>query len=64
MDSALEVAMNLVDPSSITDVMGAVWSADLAKKYHHLPWVLLNKPFEVEMLTAVDVLLLAPVALQ
>uniref|UniRef100_A0A915IRN1 Uncharacterized protein n=1 Tax=Romanomermis culicivorax TaxID=13658 RepID=A0A915IRN1_ROMCU len=31
---------------------GAVWSMDLAKKYPHLPWVLLNEPLEVEVLRA------------
>uniref|UniRef100_A0A915KVT0 Uncharacterized protein n=1 Tax=Romanomermis culicivorax TaxID=13658 RepID=A0A915KVT0_ROMCU len=63
-DSVLEVVgqlelMNLLDSSSVT-----VWSMDLATKYPHLPWALLNKPFEVEVLTAADVVLSAPVALQ
>uniref|UniRef100_A0A915KCN9 YrdC-like domain-containing protein n=1 Tax=Romanomermis culicivorax TaxID=13658 RepID=A0A915KCN9_ROMCU len=35
----------------------------LAKKYPHLPWALLKEPFEVEVLTAADVVLLAPAAL-
>uniref|UniRef100_A0A915L3I4 Uncharacterized protein n=1 Tax=Romanomermis culicivorax TaxID=13658 RepID=A0A915L3I4_ROMCU len=50
--------------SSITDAMWAVWSTDLAKKYLHLPWALLNEPSEVEALTAADVVLLAPAALR
>uniref|UniRef100_A0A915IUU2 Uncharacterized protein n=1 Tax=Romanomermis culicivorax TaxID=13658 RepID=A0A915IUU2_ROMCU len=33
------------DSSYITNVMGAVWSTDLAKKYPHLSWVLLNEWF-------------------
>uniref|UniRef100_A0A915KTS5 Uncharacterized protein n=1 Tax=Romanomermis culicivorax TaxID=13658 RepID=A0A915KTS5_ROMCU len=32
-DSALEV----IDSSSVTDAMRAIWSMDLAKKYPHLP---------------------------
>uniref|UniRef100_A0A915HZ67 Uncharacterized protein n=1 Tax=Romanomermis culicivorax TaxID=13658 RepID=A0A915HZ67_ROMCU len=44
--------------------MRAVWSRDLAKKYRHLPWALLNKPFEVEALTAPNVVLLGPAALR
>uniref|UniRef100_A0A915J881 Uncharacterized protein n=1 Tax=Romanomermis culicivorax TaxID=13658 RepID=A0A915J881_ROMCU len=68
-DSALEVvgqmeSMNLLDSSSITDGMRAVWSTDLAKKYLHLPLALLNEAFEVEALTAVDMVLSAPAALQ
>uniref|UniRef100_A0A915L1I1 Uncharacterized protein n=1 Tax=Romanomermis culicivorax TaxID=13658 RepID=A0A915L1I1_ROMCU len=68
-DSALEVVsqlelMNLIDSSSISDAMRAVWSTDLAKKYLHLPWVLLNEPFEVEAVTAANVALSAPMALQ
>uniref|UniRef100_A0A915K337 Uncharacterized protein n=1 Tax=Romanomermis culicivorax TaxID=13658 RepID=A0A915K337_ROMCU len=43
--------------------MQAVWSKDLAKKYLHLPWALLKEPFEVEALTAADVVLSAPAAL-
>uniref|UniRef100_A0A915I2L3 Uncharacterized protein n=1 Tax=Romanomermis culicivorax TaxID=13658 RepID=A0A915I2L3_ROMCU len=35
--------------------MQAVWSTDLAKKYPHIPWALLNQPFEVEAFTAADV---------
>uniref|UniRef100_A0A915K6D1 Uncharacterized protein n=1 Tax=Romanomermis culicivorax TaxID=13658 RepID=A0A915K6D1_ROMCU len=30
-----------------TDQMQAAWSEDLAKMYPHLPWALLNEPFEV-----------------
>uniref|UniRef100_A0A915J9Y4 Uncharacterized protein n=1 Tax=Romanomermis culicivorax TaxID=13658 RepID=A0A915J9Y4_ROMCU len=60
MDSALEVisqmeSMNLIKSSSVMDVMQAVWSTDLAKKYLHLPWALLNKPFEVEAPMAANV---------
>uniref|UniRef100_A0A915K9N9 Uncharacterized protein n=1 Tax=Romanomermis culicivorax TaxID=13658 RepID=A0A915K9N9_ROMCU len=68
IDSTLKVIsqlelMNLKDSSSITDVMQAIWSTDLAKNYQHLLWVLFNKPFEVEALTAADVVLSAPAAL-
>uniref|UniRef100_A0A915L9I8 Uncharacterized protein n=1 Tax=Romanomermis culicivorax TaxID=13658 RepID=A0A915L9I8_ROMCU len=45
------------DSSSVTDAMQAVWPVDLAKKYLHLLWALLNKPFKVEALRAVDVVL-------
>uniref|UniRef100_A0A915KA18 Uncharacterized protein n=1 Tax=Romanomermis culicivorax TaxID=13658 RepID=A0A915KA18_ROMCU len=51
------------DSSSVTDAMRTVWSMDLAKKYPHLPWVLLNEPFEVEALTAAHVVLSGPAAL-
>uniref|UniRef100_A0A915JJ44 Uncharacterized protein n=1 Tax=Romanomermis culicivorax TaxID=13658 RepID=A0A915JJ44_ROMCU len=44
--------------------MGAVWSMDLAEKYPHLPWALLNKPFKVEALMVANVVLSAPMALQ
>uniref|UniRef100_A0A915HVI7 Uncharacterized protein n=1 Tax=Romanomermis culicivorax TaxID=13658 RepID=A0A915HVI7_ROMCU len=69
MDSALEVvrqmeSVNLLDSPFVTYTMGAVWSMDLAKKYLHLPWVLLNEPLEVEVLRAADVALSAPAALQ
>uniref|UniRef100_A0A915I380 Uncharacterized protein n=1 Tax=Romanomermis culicivorax TaxID=13658 RepID=A0A915I380_ROMCU len=56
--------MNLIDSSSITDAMRAVSSTDLAKKYWHLPWGLLNELFEVEALTGANVVLLAPAAMQ
>uniref|UniRef100_A0A915HTQ4 Uncharacterized protein n=1 Tax=Romanomermis culicivorax TaxID=13658 RepID=A0A915HTQ4_ROMCU len=56
-------SMNLIDSSSVTDAMQVVWSTDLAKKYPHLPWRLLNEPFEVEALTAADVVLSVPAAL-
>uniref|UniRef100_A0A915KTR9 Uncharacterized protein n=1 Tax=Romanomermis culicivorax TaxID=13658 RepID=A0A915KTR9_ROMCU len=64
MDSALEVVgqlelMNQIDSSSITDTMPAIWSTDLAKKYPHLLWVLLNELFEVKALTAADIVLMA-----
>uniref|UniRef100_A0A915J105 Uncharacterized protein n=1 Tax=Romanomermis culicivorax TaxID=13658 RepID=A0A915J105_ROMCU len=67
-DSGLEVfsqfeSMNLLDSSSITKAMLTVWSTDLARKYPHLPWALLNEPFEVEVLMATDVVLSAPAAL-
>uniref|UniRef100_A0A915HNX7 Uncharacterized protein n=1 Tax=Romanomermis culicivorax TaxID=13658 RepID=A0A915HNX7_ROMCU len=52
------------DSSSITDAMWAVWSMDLTKKYLHLPWVLLNEPFEVKALTTADLMLSAPMALR
>uniref|UniRef100_A0A915I2E6 Uncharacterized protein n=1 Tax=Romanomermis culicivorax TaxID=13658 RepID=A0A915I2E6_ROMCU len=45
--------------SLITDTMQAVQSMDLVKKYPHLPWVLLNQPFQVEALTAADLMLSA-----
>uniref|UniRef100_A0A915I1D5 Uncharacterized protein n=1 Tax=Romanomermis culicivorax TaxID=13658 RepID=A0A915I1D5_ROMCU len=69
MDSVLEVIgqmelMNLIDSLSLTDGMQAVRSMDLAKKYWHLPWGLLNKPFEIEALTAANVVLSAPAALE
>uniref|UniRef100_A0A915I7L8 Uncharacterized protein n=1 Tax=Romanomermis culicivorax TaxID=13658 RepID=A0A915I7L8_ROMCU len=44
--------------------MRAFWSTDWAKKYPHLPWALLNELFEVEALTAADVVLSAPAVLQ
>uniref|UniRef100_A0A915J7N8 Uncharacterized protein n=1 Tax=Romanomermis culicivorax TaxID=13658 RepID=A0A915J7N8_ROMCU len=44
------------DSSSVTDAIRNMWSMDLAKKNLHLPWVLLNEPFEVEALTAADVI--------
>uniref|UniRef100_A0A915KCG4 Uncharacterized protein n=1 Tax=Romanomermis culicivorax TaxID=13658 RepID=A0A915KCG4_ROMCU len=53
MDFALEV----IDSSSITDAMRAIWSTDLAKKYPHLPWALLNEPFEVEAMSVDKILL-------
>uniref|UniRef100_A0A915L2Q4 Uncharacterized protein n=1 Tax=Romanomermis culicivorax TaxID=13658 RepID=A0A915L2Q4_ROMCU len=49
--------------SFVTKAMWAIWSVDLAKKYPHLPWALLNEPFEVDALTAADVVLLTPMAL-
>uniref|UniRef100_A0A915KHA2 Uncharacterized protein n=1 Tax=Romanomermis culicivorax TaxID=13658 RepID=A0A915KHA2_ROMCU len=68
-DLALEVihqleSMNLIDSSSITDTMRAVWSMSLTKKYPQLSWALLNEPFEVEALTAADIVLSAPAALR
>uniref|UniRef100_A0A915KBX1 Uncharacterized protein n=1 Tax=Romanomermis culicivorax TaxID=13658 RepID=A0A915KBX1_ROMCU len=68
MDSAMEVlgqleSMSLIDSSSIMDAMPAIRSTDLAKKYPHLPWALLNQPFKVEVLTAPDVMLTAPMGL-
>uniref|UniRef100_A0A915I5M5 Uncharacterized protein n=1 Tax=Romanomermis culicivorax TaxID=13658 RepID=A0A915I5M5_ROMCU len=44
--------------------MWAVWSTNLTTKYPHLPWALLNEPFEVEALMRADVVLSAPAALQ
>uniref|UniRef100_A0A915JSV3 Uncharacterized protein n=1 Tax=Romanomermis culicivorax TaxID=13658 RepID=A0A915JSV3_ROMCU len=52
------------DSSSITDAMRAVWSTDLATKYLHLPWMLLNEPFKVEGLRAPDLVLLVPAVLR
>uniref|UniRef100_A0A915JEA3 Uncharacterized protein n=1 Tax=Romanomermis culicivorax TaxID=13658 RepID=A0A915JEA3_ROMCU len=52
--------MNPIDSSSITDTMRAIWSMDLAKKYSHLLWLLLNQPLEVDALTAANVVLTAP----
>uniref|UniRef100_A0A915HQ68 Uncharacterized protein n=1 Tax=Romanomermis culicivorax TaxID=13658 RepID=A0A915HQ68_ROMCU len=52
------------DSLFITDVMRAVWSTDLAKKYQHLPWALLKELFVVEGLTATNVVLSAPAALR
>uniref|UniRef100_A0A915KNL7 Uncharacterized protein n=1 Tax=Romanomermis culicivorax TaxID=13658 RepID=A0A915KNL7_ROMCU len=44
--------------------MWAIWSADLAKKYSHLPLALLNEPFQVEALMGPDMVLSGPVVLQ
>uniref|UniRef100_A0A915L0B2 Uncharacterized protein n=1 Tax=Romanomermis culicivorax TaxID=13658 RepID=A0A915L0B2_ROMCU len=44
--------------------MHAVWSVNLAKKYQHLPWALLNELFNIGVLTAADVMLAAPVSLR
>uniref|UniRef100_A0A915JMH5 Uncharacterized protein n=1 Tax=Romanomermis culicivorax TaxID=13658 RepID=A0A915JMH5_ROMCU len=52
------------DSSSVTDAMGTIWSMDLAKKYLHLSWALLNELFEVEALTALHVVLWALAALR
>uniref|UniRef100_A0A915JPM6 Uncharacterized protein n=1 Tax=Romanomermis culicivorax TaxID=13658 RepID=A0A915JPM6_ROMCU len=51
------------DSLSVTDGMQAIWSMDLAKKYLHLPWVLLNEPFKAEALTATNVVLSTPAPL-
>uniref|UniRef100_A0A915L396 Uncharacterized protein n=1 Tax=Romanomermis culicivorax TaxID=13658 RepID=A0A915L396_ROMCU len=41
--------LNLLNSTSfITDAMQSAWSVDLAKKYPHLPWVLLNEPLEAK----------------
>uniref|UniRef100_A0A915KKZ0 Uncharacterized protein n=1 Tax=Romanomermis culicivorax TaxID=13658 RepID=A0A915KKZ0_ROMCU len=32
---------------SIIEAMGAVWLTDLAKKYLHSPWALLNEPVDI-----------------
>uniref|UniRef100_A0A915J2X2 Uncharacterized protein n=1 Tax=Romanomermis culicivorax TaxID=13658 RepID=A0A915J2X2_ROMCU len=69
MDWALEVvgqleSMSLIHSSSITHTMQAVWSMDSAKKYLHLLWALLSEWFEVEALTAPDVVLTEPVVLR
>uniref|UniRef100_A0A915KWC2 Gag protein n=1 Tax=Romanomermis culicivorax TaxID=13658 RepID=A0A915KWC2_ROMCU len=47
-----------VNSSSITDMVQAIWSTDLAKKYPHLPWALLKEPFEVEALMAANMVML------
>uniref|UniRef100_A0A915KQT3 Uncharacterized protein n=1 Tax=Romanomermis culicivorax TaxID=13658 RepID=A0A915KQT3_ROMCU len=44
--------------------MRKIWSVNLAKKYPHLPWALLNEPSNIGVLKATEVLLLAPVVLQ
>uniref|UniRef100_A0A915KRX6 Uncharacterized protein n=1 Tax=Romanomermis culicivorax TaxID=13658 RepID=A0A915KRX6_ROMCU len=69
MDSALEVvgqmeSMNLIDSSSVTDTMRAVFSVDLAMEYPHLLWALLNELFVVQALTATDMVLSVPVVLR
>uniref|UniRef100_A0A915I4K4 Uncharacterized protein n=1 Tax=Romanomermis culicivorax TaxID=13658 RepID=A0A915I4K4_ROMCU len=38
--------MNMSEPSPIQDAMLAIWSVDLATKYPHLLWTLLNDPSE------------------
>uniref|UniRef100_A0A915KWE2 Uncharacterized protein n=1 Tax=Romanomermis culicivorax TaxID=13658 RepID=A0A915KWE2_ROMCU len=50
--------------SSVTDPVQAVWLTDLARKYPHLPWGLLNELFEVEALMAANMVLSAPAVLQ
>uniref|UniRef100_A0A915LDU5 Uncharacterized protein n=1 Tax=Romanomermis culicivorax TaxID=13658 RepID=A0A915LDU5_ROMCU len=52
-----------INSLSVTNVMWAVWSMDLAKKYPHLLWALLNEPLKVQVLTATNVVLSGPVAL-
>uniref|UniRef100_A0A915HSU3 Uncharacterized protein n=1 Tax=Romanomermis culicivorax TaxID=13658 RepID=A0A915HSU3_ROMCU len=48
----------------VQDAMLASWSVDLAKRYLHLPWGLLNKPTQVEVLMAPDIVLTAPVSMR
>uniref|UniRef100_A0A915IS06 Uncharacterized protein n=1 Tax=Romanomermis culicivorax TaxID=13658 RepID=A0A915IS06_ROMCU len=69
MDSAMEVIdqvepMNLIAPSPVQDAMLAIWSVNLAKKYRHLPWTLLNESSQVKVLMAADVVLIAPVSMR
>uniref|UniRef100_A0A915I1A5 Uncharacterized protein n=1 Tax=Romanomermis culicivorax TaxID=13658 RepID=A0A915I1A5_ROMCU len=68
-DLAMEVmdqieSMNLTDASPIQDPMLAVWSVDLAKKYLHLLWALLNERAQIEALTATDVVLATPLPMR
>uniref|UniRef100_A0A915HFU6 Uncharacterized protein n=1 Tax=Romanomermis culicivorax TaxID=13658 RepID=A0A915HFU6_ROMCU len=59
-NSAMEV-IDQIESMNLTiahpkDATLAIWSVDLAKKYPHLLWTLLNDPSEVQALTAPNVM--------